>query len=148
MIVIDTNIISELMRPRPDAAVIQWFDQQATAHLYLTTITLAEIRYGLSIMDDGKRKQHLSNQFEAYVGRVFEGRVLDFTSEAASRYADIMSYRRRAGLPMSMADGQIAAIASANHFSVATRNIKDFEGCGLVLVNPFGLLCILPTKSG
>ena len=140
MIVIDTNVISELMRPQPDATVIQWFDQQATSRLYLTTITLAEIRYGLSIMADGKRKQHMSSQFEAYVDRVFEGRVLDFTSEAASRYADIMSYRRRAGLPMSMADGQIAAIASTHHFSVATRNTKDFEDCGLALVDPFGFV--------
>ena len=88
-------------------------------------------------MIDGKRKQHMSSQFEAYVGRVFEGRVLDFTSEAASRYADIMSYRRRAGLPMSMADGQIAAIASAHHFPVAARNIKNLADCGLTLINPF-----------
>ena len=88
-------------------------------------------------MADGKLKQRMSSQFEAYIDRVLEGRVLDFTSEAASRYADIISYRQRAGLPMSMADGQIAAVASAHHFSVATRNTKDFEDCGLALVNPF-----------
>lgn len=137
MIVLDTNIISEVMRPQPDPAVIQWLDQQETSLLYLTTITLAEIRYGPGILPDGERKQRLINRFEAYVDKAFEGRILDFTADAASRYADIMANRRKAGLPMSMADGQIAAIASARHFAVATRNIRDFERCGLELINPF-----------
>jgi predicted nucleic acid-binding protein len=137
MIVVDTNIVSEVMRPQPDTAVIQWLDQQETSLLYLTTITLAEIRYGLGILPDGERKQRLINRFEAYVDRAFEGRILDFTADAASRYADIMTHRRKVGLPMSMADGQIAAIASAHHFAVATQNTKDFEQCGLELINPF-----------
>lgn len=137
MIVVDTNIISEVMRPQPDPAVIQWLDQQETFLLYLTTITLAEIRYGLGILPDGERKQRLINRFEAYVDRAFEGRILDFTVDAASRYADIMVQRRKVGLPMSMADGQIAAIARVHHFAVATRNIRDFAQCGLELVNPF-----------
>lgn len=137
MIILDTNIISEIMRPQPDSNVIEWLNQQETSHLYLTTITLAEIRYGLAVMQDGKRKQQLGNQFEAYVDRAFEGRILDFTSDAATRYANIMSYRKQAGLPMSMADGQIAAIASKHHFSVATRNTKDFQECGLQIINPF-----------
>lgn len=137
MIVVDTNLISEVMRPKPDSSVIEWLDHQETSHLYLTTITLAEIRYGFGVMPDGKRKQHLTTQFEAYVDMGFEGRILDFTADDASRYADLMSHRRRVGVPMSMADGQIAAIASVNHFAVATRNIKDFEECGLELIDPF-----------
>lgn len=137
MIVLDTNIISEVMRPSPESAVLEWLDSQETQHLYLTTITLAEIRYGLSIMQDGGRKQRLMGQFETYVDKGFEGRILDFTADAATYYANIMSNRRRLGLPMSMADGQIAAIANVYNFSVATRNIKDFESCGLALVNPF-----------
>lgn len=137
MIILDTNIISELMRPQPNDLVVQWLDQKETSHLYLTTITLAEIRYGLAIMQNGKRKQHLSNQFEAYVDQTFEGRILDFTSKSATQYSIIMSHRKQSGLPMSMADGQIAAIAIEHHFSIATRNTKDFEQCGLELINPF-----------
>lgn len=117
--------------------VIAWLYQQETAYLYVSTVALAGIRYGLAVMSEGARRQRLSMQFDAYIDRVFEGRVLDFTSEAASRYAEIMANRRRLGLPMSMADGQIAAIASVQHFAVATRNIKDFEHCGLELHNPF-----------
>lgn len=137
MIILDTNIISEIMRPQPEVLVVQWLDQQETSHLYLTSITLAEIRYGLGIMQDGKHKQRLSNQFEAYVDKTFEGRILDFTSESATQYANIMSHRKKAGLPMSIADGQIAAIANEHHFSIATRNTKDFEECGLQIINPF-----------
>jgi predicted nucleic acid-binding protein len=137
MIVVDTNIVSEVMRPQPDPTVIRWLNQQVAVRLYLTTITLAEVRYGLGLMPEGSRKQHLLNRFEAYVAEAFEGRILGFTEEAASRYADFMSYRRKIGLPMSMADGQIAAIAGVHHFSVATRNTKDFEQCGLGLINPF-----------
>lgn len=137
MMVIDTNIISEVMRPQPNPSVIAWLDQQETAHLYVSTVTLAEIRYGLAVMPKGERQQRLTVQFDAYIDRAFEGRVLDFTAEAAKRYAEIMANRRRLGLPMSMADGQIAAIASVQHFAVATRNIKDFEHCGMDVVNPF-----------
>jgi len=137
MIVLDTNIISEVMRPQPSPAVLTWLDQQDTPNLFVTTITLAEIRYGLGVMPDGERKRRLTTQFEAYIGRSFEGRILDFTAGAASHYADIMRYRRNIGLPMSMADGQIAGIASVQHFAVATRNTKDFEQCGLELINPF-----------
>lgn len=137
MMVIDTNIISEVMRPQPNPSVITWLDQQETAHLYVSTVTLAEIRYGLAVMPEGERQQRLTMQFDAYIARAFEGRVLDFTAEAAKRYADIMANRRRLGLLMSMADVQIAAIASVQHFAVVTRNIKDFEHCGLELHNPF-----------
>lgn len=137
MVVLDTNIISEIMRPLPNNTVVEWLDGQKTQHLYLTTITLAEIRYGLSIMQDGKKRQRLTNQFESYLSEGFEGRILDFTAESATHYAKIMSQRKSLGLPMSMADGQIAAIANAYHFAVATRNVKDFEQCGLDIINPF-----------
>lgn len=137
MIVIDTNIISEIMRPQPDDSVITWLDQQDTSTLYVTTISIAEIRYGLEILPEGGRKQRMTHQFNAYIKHAFEARVLDFTLDAANQYAAFMAYRRKVGLPMSMADGQIAAIASVYHFAVATRNTKDFAECGLTLMNPF-----------
>lgn len=137
MIIVDTNIISELMRPMPSVAVATWLDGQDTQSLYLTSITLAELRYGIGMLPEGQRKQRLATQFEAYIDRGFEGRVLDFTAAAAGYYAQIMVHRKNSGRPMSMADGQIAAIAREHHFAIATRNEKDFELCELELINPF-----------
>lgn len=137
MIILDTNIISEVMRPKPSSKVVDWLDQQEAHRLYLTSITLAEIHYGIGALLDGQRKQRLASQLRAYVTEGFEGRVLDFTAKSAHYYAEIMVNRKASGMPMSMADGQIAAIAREHQFSVATRNQKDFLECGLELINPF-----------
>jgi hypothetical protein len=137
MIVIDTNIISEVMRPQPSPAVTNWLNAQNSNDLYMTSVTLAEIGYGLRVLPEGQRRWQLSSRFEQFVAQAFEERVLDFTATAARAYAEIMGHRKEMGQPMSLPDGQIAAIAHAAGFAVATRNIKDFQDCGLELINPF-----------
>ena len=138
MIVVDTNVISEVMRPQPSPAVLNWLNAQDGNLLFITTVTLAEIGYGLRILPDGQRRWQLHSQFEQFVTQAFEERVLAFTASAARAYAEIMRHRKEVGHPMSLPDGQIASIAHAHGFAVATRNIKDFEDCGLELINPFG----------
>jgi toxin FitB len=135
MIVVDTNVISEAMRPQPAASVLNWLNNQDGNQLFITTVTLAEIGYGLRILPEGLRRRQLQSRFEQFVEQAFEERVLDFTASAARAYAEIMGHRKEAGRPMSLPDGQIASIA--HRFAIATRNIKDFEGCGLELINPF-----------
>lgn len=137
MIVVDTNVISEVMRPQPSRAVLNWLNEQDSNQLFITTVTLAEISYGLRILPKGQRRWQLQNHFEQFIAQAFEQRVLDFTVSAARSYAEIMGHRKEIGRPMSLPDGQIASIAHAHGFAVATRNIKDFEDCGLELFNPF-----------
>jgi len=137
MIVVDTNVISEVMRPQPSGAVLDWLNDQDSNQLFITTVTLAEIGYGLRILPKGQRQWQLHNRFEQFIAQAFEQRVLDFTVSAARSYAEIMGHRKETGRPMSLPDGQIASIAHAHRFAVATRNIKDFEDCGLELFNPF-----------
>jgi len=137
MIILDTNVISEFMTHRPKKSVLDWLNQQSKLALYISTISIAEIGYGLRLLSNGKRKQALTEKFEQLVKFVFEQRVLSFDQNAAKVYADIMANRREIGRPMSSLDGQIASIAKANRFSVVTRNIKDFEFCEVELINPF-----------
>lgn len=137
MIVLDTNVVSEIMKPSPKRSVVDWLNGQETAALYLSTITLAEIGYGLHIMPDGKRRRSLEDRFEKFIADAFDQRILAFDLGAARAYGDVMGRRKTLGRPMSILDGQIASIARANHFAVATRNVDDFEECGLSLINPF-----------
>ncbi|MDP2878127.1 MAG: type II toxin-antitoxin system VapC family toxin [Sulfuricella sp.] len=137
MIVVDTNVISEVMHPQPSPAVLNWLNAQDGNQLFITTVTLAEVGYGLRILPDGQRRWQLHSRFEQFIAQAFEERVLDFTASAACAYAEIMGHRKEVGHPMSLPDGQIASIAYAHGFAVATRNIKDFEDCGLELINPF-----------
>ena len=137
MILLDTNIVSELMRPRPNPDVIMWLNVQQSAEIFLSSISIAEIGYGLYILPNGKRKQLLQQRFEKFVKNAFSFRVLSFTEQSARAYAGLMGERRLLGRPMSIPDGQIAAIVLINGFAGATRNIKDFEYCGLELINPF-----------
>ena len=137
MIIIDTNIISEMMKPSPVTAVLDWFNEQETMSLYLTTITIGEIGYGIRALPDGKRRQLLAEGFETLLKVAFEYRILDFDGTAARRYGDIMASRKEMGRPLSSLDGQIIAIARTNTCAVATRNIRDFEDCGLTIINPF-----------
>lgn len=139
MILLDTNIISELMRPKPQPAVVQWLNNQDALDVYISAITIAEIEYGLKVLPEGQKRWGLKQKFDWLIAQGFSERVLDFTSEAALHYADIMAYRRSLGLPMSVPDGQIAALTRLKRFTLATRNVKDFEDCGLMLVNPFSL---------
>ncbi len=137
MILIDTNIISEMMRPIPSKKVIEWLDQQDIFELYVTAPTIAEISYGLSVLPNSKRRSLLEEAFAKAITDGFKGRVLAFDEVGAHLYGIIMGKRKKLGRPMSIIDGQIAAIARAHHTALATRNIKDFENCDLELINPF-----------
>jgi hypothetical protein len=139
MILLDTNVVSAVMARAPDAAVVAWLDRQETLALYLSAVTVAEIRYGLHVLPDGRRRSSLEDRFAKFLAEGFSGRILPFDAEAALRYGEIMAARRGASRPMSVLDGQIAAIARAHRLAVATRNVRDFELCGLEVVDPFEL---------
>jgi toxin FitB len=137
MIIIDTNVISEMLRPTPEPAVEAWLGEQDGLSIYLTAISEAELRYGVAIMTNGKRRDGLGNAIDRILRDDMAGRILPFDSAAARAFADIAASRRSAGRPISQADCQIAAIARAHNAPVATRNIPDFEGCGIDLINPW-----------
>ena len=137
MIILDTNVVSEFMTSPPASAVLDWLNAQETTSLFLTTITIAEIGFGLRIMPKGRRRDLLTERFEQFVTTAFEQRILSFDEDAARVYGEVLGYRREIGRPISSLDGQIAAIARSRGFSVATRNIKDFEDCQVDLINPF-----------
>jgi hypothetical protein len=137
VIVLDTNVVSEFMTSLPAAAVRAWLNAQDGSKIFLTTLSVAEISFGLRVMADGQRRRLLADRFEQFLVNAFESRILPFDEVAARVYGEIRGYRREQGRPMSSFDAQIAAIAKANGFAIATRNIKDFEDCGLVLINPF-----------
>ncbi|NOT84184.1 MAG: type II toxin-antitoxin system VapC family toxin [Methylococcaceae bacterium] len=137
MIVIDTNVISEVMRPQPNASVLTWLNQQSSFDLFVTSVSIAEIGYGLRVLADGQRRRLLRSRFEQFIAQGFERRILNFDWDAAQAYADIMGYRKEMGCPMSFPDAQIAAITRVQHFKLATRNIKDFNDCGVDLIDPF-----------
>jgi toxin FitB len=138
MILLDTNVISELMRPEPAQAVLDWFGQHDAAELFISAVTEAELRAGVAYLPKGQRRDRLQLAIDAMIDQDFQGRVLPFDTIAARPYAEIAARRRAAGRPIAEADCQIAAIARASDAPVATRNGKDFEGCGIGLINPWG----------
>ena len=137
MIILDTNVVSELMRPAPEPDVEAWVANQEAADLFLTAVTEAELRYGLAIMPAGQRRDALGSAIEGMLREDFSGRILAFDSDAARVYAVIASARRAVGRPASQADAQIAAIARSHGMAVATRNIGDFETMEINLINPW-----------
>ncbi len=137
MILVDTNIISELMRPHPDLRVRAWFAAHATDRLFICVITLGEIAFGLRLLPQGRRRRDLEARFTGFVREAFAGRVLDYTADAAFHFAVLSARRRVAGRPISVSDAQIAGIAQSAGATLATRNTQDFTDCGLALVNPF-----------
>jgi len=137
MILLDTNVISEVMRPLAEAAVIDWLNRQDASGIVLSTISIAEISYGLHCLADGQRKHRLTDRFEQFLRRGFAHRILDFDESAALAYGDLMAHRRGIGRPMSVLDGQIAAIAKSRGFALATRNTPDFEQTAVDLINPW-----------
>lgn len=137
MILLDTNVISAVMAPAPPRPVLEWLNHQETVRLYLSAITLAEIGYGLRVLPDGRRRRDLENRFTKFVADGFEQRILSFDKRAAFLYGEIMGHRRELGRPLGILDGQIASIARAHRLAVATRKTRDFEDCGIELVNPF-----------
>jgi predicted nucleic acid-binding protein len=140
VILLDTNVVSELMKPEPAEAVLGWLNGQPSERLYLSAVTIGEIAYGLRILPDGKRRSGLRERFERFVALAFDQRVLSFDESAGRIYGELMGDRRELGLPMSVPDGQIAAIARRDHLAIATRNVFDFEHCGIDVINPFDLM--------
>lgn len=137
MIIIDTNVISELMRPTPDPAVLRWFDAQPARDLHLTAVTVAELLLGVARLDPGARRDGLAAAVGALVDEDFAERILPFDHVAAVEYASVVARRARLGRPVSMADAQIAAIARAHGAGVVTRNVSDFQETGVSVIDPF-----------
>jgi predicted nucleic acid-binding protein len=137
MIVLDTNVLSELMRERPAASVVEWLDTQDTGSLAITAITVAELLYGVVRLHDGARKTRLAAAVGALVDEDFDGRVLPFDAAAAVHYAEVVSDRERHGRPIGTADAQIAAIARSHDAALATRNVRDFEATGVEILDPW-----------
>lgn len=137
MIILDTNVVSELMRPKPSEVVVRWVKEQRPTSLYTTTVTEAEILFGAHSLPKGKRRDGMIREAEAIFAHDFGGRVLAFGSDAAMSFARIASERRRRGVSISTADAQIAGIVRAAGAALATRNIDDFESCGFDVINPW-----------
>lgn len=137
MILLDTNVVSELMRSSPDKCVEAWVGRQSAVDLFLSSISVAELLHGAALLPAGRRRDAISSAIRAMVDEDFGGRILDFDRRAAGFYADIAATRRRIGRPISHADAQIAAIARAASLRLATRNIADFADCGLDIINPW-----------
>ena len=137
MIILDTNVVSELMRPRPTEGVVEWIVSQDSRSLYLSTVSEAELRFGVEILPTGQWREGLRVAMETMFREDFAGRILPFDSASARAYAVIAASRRAAGQPINHADCQIAAIASTLGASVATRDVTDFEGCGVDVINPW-----------
>ena len=136
-IVLDTNVLSELMKPQGSIAVKNWVAAQPRADLFTTSITQAEILYGIGILPDGRRSQALKAAAQAMFREDFSGQILTFESTAAKCFAEIAAYRRKTGKPISQMDAQIAAICLANNAKIATRNVDDFQDCQIEIVNPW-----------
>ncbi len=136
MILLDTNIISEALKPSGDPAVLAWLDAQVVETLFLSTITLAELRFGIAAMPEGQRREILRRELDRRLLPVFEGRILPFSIAAAEAYGELRARARAAGKAISTADGYIAAIAVAHDLAVATRDIGPFEAARLRVVTP------------
>lgn len=137
MIILDTNVLSELMRPKPSANVAAWVAKQPITEIFTTTITEAEIFYGIELLAEGKRREQLLAAADAMFTEDLAGRVFGFESDAARAFSQIAAQRRSLGRPISHADAQIAAIVKARRARLATRNIGDFDDCGIDVVNPW-----------
>ncbi len=137
MIVLDTNVLSEVMRPAPAVEVLEWLTNQPASGLFTTAITQAEILYGLALLPKGKRRAMLSSAAMAMFDEDFGGRILPFDADAALLNPEIATARRKSGRPISQLDCQIASIVSSRGATLVTRNTKDFELCGIPLFSPW-----------
>ena len=138
MIVLDTNVLSALMRVDPDRAVVRWLNGLAAESIWTTSITLLEVQFGLDVLPDGERKTALQNAFHQAVYVDMQGRILDFDAPAAAAAATIAVRQRALGRPVDMRDAQIAGIIAARRATLATRNVRHFADTGLALVDPWG----------
>ena len=139
MIVLDTNVISELARQEPDPGVLSWLDSLDISDVATTAVTAAELRYGVARLPEGHRKRELTVVIRGILTEDFHGRVLPFDERASVRYADIVAGRERIGKPIGVADAQIAATCRDVGAILATRNTADFEETGIELIDPWKL---------
>ena len=137
MIVLDTNVLSEPLKPKPNPAVLNWLDAQAPGTLYLTTINMAELQAGIEVMPAGRRRDALELAVSKQVFALFAGRVLSFDAKAAHTFSTAYASALAHGNRIGFADCAIAAIAIGNGFAVATRNVRDFKGTGITLIDPW-----------
>ena len=137
MIILDTNIISELMRVNPEPNVLKWIEGKKTTNLAITAIGVAEIQRGILRLPKGKKRKTLHENFIAFIENAFVGRVLPFDERAAYLYGEIASDREKSGFNTDAVDLMIAAIAKNHNAMVATRNVKDFKDCGVKIINPW-----------
>lgn len=136
MILLDTNVISEAMKPEPDPAVRNWLDEQAAETLYLSSVTIAELMFGIGAIPKGRRKDRLTAALDGVL-ELFGTRILPFDTDAARRYADLAVKARAAGRGFPTPDGYIAAIAAAHNFAVASRGTSAFTAAGLTVIDPW-----------
>ncbi len=139
MIVLDTNVISEMVRPKPDEAVLAWLAAQPMSSLFITATTQAEVLYGLTPLPAGRRRDDLFAAIRPIFDEDLAGRVLPFDTHAALIYPAIVADHRRSGQPISQFDAQIAAIVRSRGARLATRNVRDFVGCGIELIDPWSI---------
>ncbi|HEV8416278.1 MAG TPA: type II toxin-antitoxin system VapC family toxin [Bryobacteraceae bacterium] len=137
MIVLDTNVLSEEIRPSPSPRVLRWFKEQEPVNIFTTAITQAEMLYGLQSLPVGRRRSALQLAIEKTFDQEFAGRILPFDEDAARSFAKIVAARDALGRPISQFDGMIAAIARSRHAALATRNVADFQDCGLRIIDPW-----------
>ena len=139
MIILDTNVLSALMRKAPDPPVIEWLDQQPAESIWITSITLFEARFGLALLPKGRRRSALESAFEELLVEDLEGRILDFDRPAAEAAAALAAERQRQGRTVDFRDTQIAGVVLARRATFATRNVKHFSDLGADVVNPWGI---------
>ncbi|MBI3938529.1 MAG: type II toxin-antitoxin system VapC family toxin [Betaproteobacteria bacterium] len=137
MIILDTNVLSALMRKTPEAAVVAWLDRQPAESVWITSITLFEARLGLALLPKGRRQRTLAAAFARLLEEDLENRVLDFDSAAATEAASLAAKRQKTGRPVDVRDTQIAGIALARHATLATRNVRHFRGLNVPVVDPW-----------
>ena len=137
MILLDTNVVSEMMRRDPDNVVVSWLDRQPPESVWTTAVTVFEVRLGLEVLEPGRRRHALEETFERALREDFDGRVLPFDDAAADAAGRLAAERRRAGRSIEIRDAQIAGIAAARKATIATRNLRHFENTGVALVNPW-----------
>jgi len=137
VILLDTNVVSEVIKARPDLVVARWLAGRPAESVFVSAVTEAELRFGVALLPEGRRRTALADALENLIAEDFAGRILPFDSEAAVEYGALAASRRQVGRPISVPDAQIAAIAVARGAILATRNVADFADCGLRIINPW-----------
>ncbi len=137
MIILDTNVVSELMRPNPDPQVVEWVDRHPPLDVFITSVTARELLHGVARLSPGRRRTRLTDAVDRLLTDDFHDRVLPFDLPAAFHFAEVAVRRERAGRPISVSDGEIAAIARSHEAPLATRDGKDFDETGVVIVDPW-----------